>query len=53
MGQPLKCLFQNNLVKVYGREHKTYELLRDATFAIMDEITREIMRALQEKHYQR
>lgn len=37
----------------WGIEHKTYESLRDATFAIMDEITREIMRALQEKRYQR
>lgn len=36
-----------------GIEHQTYEALRDATFTIMDEVTREIMRALQEEHYRR
>jgi hypothetical protein len=36
-----------------GIERQTYESLRDATFTIMDEITREIIRALQEKRYQR
>ena len=37
----------------WGIERRTYESLQDATFAIMDEITREIMKALQEKRYQR
>ena len=36
-----------------GIERQTYEALRDATFTIMDEVTREIMRALQEGQYRR
>lgn len=36
-----------------GIERQTYASLRDTTFTIMDEITREITRALQEGHYLR